>query len=44
MAWVAFACGCFIGAVVGVIVLYLLVVGRSGDDDIPKMGPPRLPR
>lgn len=44
MTWVAFACGCFIGAICGVIVISLLVVGRSGDDDMPQMGPPRLPR
>lgn len=41
---IAFLCGLVIGGMAGVLIVSLLVVGRSDDDDLPRLGPPRLPR
>lgn len=41
--WTAFGCGMFLGTLLGVFLLSLLV-SRRADDDLPRMGPPRIPR
>lgn len=42
--WIAFVVGLILGGVASVIAMFFMVDDRPNDDDMPKMGPPRLPR